>query len=350
MLFNQISSNKNNQNVLIDGVKNDKIPHAQLFHGPIGSGMLKMALAYIQFIFCLDRKEYDSCGECSNCKKNSLLIHPDVHFIFPVTTQKNITKPISIDYINDWRKEVLKSKKLDINSWTNLISKTKKNLVIYVNEIYDLEKKINLKSYQGDYKFFLIWAADKLNLEASNKLLKSLEEPPEKTIFLLISNDSNELIPTIQSRLIPLNFLCEEPDTSKIFIEDNNKFLDFFVQWVRICFQLNQKKRIDDLMLKVDEFAEMNRTEQKEFLIFSIDCFRKSFLYRYGVGEYLDVNIFHKNFSVKNFSPFVHNNNIFKIFEEMNAVIYNISRNANTKLLFLDLSFKLSKLIRKSIK
>ena len=348
MLFNQVSSNKNNQNVLIDGVKKKMIPHAQLFYGPTGSDKLKIALAYIQFIFCLNKKEDDSCGQCSNCKKNELLIHPDVHFIFPVTTQKNITKPISLDYINEWKKEVLKFEKLDINSWTNLISKGKKNLVIYVNEIYDLEKKINLKSYQGYYKVFLIWEADKLNLEASNKMLKSLEEPPDKTIFILISNDSNKFIPTIQSRLIPLKFFNEESDSSKIFIEKSDKFLDFFVQWVRICFQINQKKRIEDLILKVDEFAEMNRTEQKEFLIFSIDCFRKSFLYGYGVSKYLDVNISHENFSVKNFSPFVHKDNIFKIVQEMNDVIYNVSRNANTKLLFLDLSFNISKLIRKN--
>ena len=348
MLFNQISSNKNNQNVLIDGVKKNKIPHAQLFYGPIGTEKLKVALAYIQFIFCLNKKEDDSCGQCSNCKKNELLIHPDVHFIFPVTTQKNITKPISLDYINDWKKEVLKLKELDINSWTNLISKGKKNLVIYVNEIYELEKKINLKSYQGDYKVFLIWAADNLNLEASNKLLKSLEEPPEKTIFILITNDNNKLIPTIQSRLIPLKFLNEGLNTSKLFIENSDKFLDFFVQWVRICFQINQNKRIEDLMLKVDEFAEMNRTEQKEFLIFSIECFRKSFLYGYGISKYLDLDISHENFSLKNFSPFVHNNNIFKIIDEINDVIYNVSRNANTKLLFLDLSFYISKLIRKN--
>tara|TARA_B100001057_G_scaffold498411_1_gene605313 strand:- start:10560 stop:11612 length:1053 start_codon:yes stop_codon:yes gene_type:complete len=349
VLFNQVISNKNNQNVLIDGVKKKMIPHAQLFYGPIGSEKLKIALAYIQFIFCLNKKEDDSCGQCSNCKKNELLIHPDVHFIFPVTTQKNITKPISLDYINDWKKEVLKFKKLDINSWTNLISKGKKNLVIYVNEIYDLEKKINLKSYQGDYKVFLIWEADKLNLEASNKMLKSLEEPPEKTIFILISNDNNKFIPTIQSRLIPLKFYNEKSGTSKIFIENGDKFLDFFVQWVRICFQLNQKKRIEDLILKVDEFAEMNRTEQKEFLIFSIDCFRKSFLYGYGISKYLDINISHENFSVKNFSPFIHKDNIFKIIQEMNDVIYNISRNANTKLLFLDLSFNISKQISKNI-
>jgi len=349
VLFNQISSNKNNQNVLIDGVKKNKIPHAQLFYGPIGTGKLKMALAYIQFIFCLNKKDDDSCGQCSNCKKNELLIHPDVHFIFPVTTQKNITKPISLDYINDWKKEVLKLKELDINSWTNLISKGKKNLVIYVNEIYELEKKINLKSYQGDYKVFLIWSADNLNLEASNKLLKSLEEPPEKTIFILICNDKNKLIPTIQSRLIPLNFFNEGLNTSTLYIENSDKFLDFFVQWVRICFQLNRKKRIEDLMLKVDDFAEMNRTEQREFLIFSIDCFRKSFLYGYGISKYLDIDISHENFSVKNFSPFVHSKNIHKILYEMNDVIYNVSRNANTKLLFLDLSFNISKLIRKNI-
>ena len=347
MLFSQIKSNKKNQAVLIDGVDNNSIPHAQLFFGPKNSKKLSIALAYIQYIFCQQKKQNDSCGVCPNCVKNQLLIHPDVHFVFPVTSTKNNQKPISVDYLDLWKKQVLKSNDLDITLWTEIISKGKKNLMIYVQEIYEIEKKINLKSYQGEFKVFLIWNANKLNAQASNKFLKSLEEPPEKTLFILISEKKEELITTILSRLITLNFYSET-DSKKLYVDEENEFFtDSFVDWVRLCFQAKNKNKIDELIILTESFAAMNRNKQVDFLNYVMENFRKSFLYNYHLNEQLSLKIPHENFSIEKFSSFVHRKNIYLIFNKIEKSIYYITRNANSKLLFLDLSLSLSKLIYK---
>ncbi len=347
MLFNQIKSNQKNQDALIEGVVNNTIPHAQLFFGPKKSEKLSIALAYIQYIFCQEKKQNDSCGVCPNCIKNQLLMHPDVHFIFPVTSTNNNQKPISENYLDVWREQVLQSTNLDITSWTDIISKGKKNTVIYVQEIYEIEKKINLKSYQGEYKVFLIWNANKLNTQASNKFLKSLEEPPKKTLFILISEKKEELITTILSRVITLNFQSKKASENLFFDEGNTLFVDSFVEWVRLCFQANKKNKIDELIDLTESFAAMNRTKQVYFLKYVIENFRKSFLYNYHLNEKLFLNIPHENFSIEKFSSFVHRSNIFLIFNKLEETIYYITRNANSKLLFLELSLSLSKLIYK---
>ena len=347
MLFSQIKSNKKNQNVLIQGVNQNKIPHAQLFFGSNKSEKLRITLAYIQYIFCEDKKNNDSCGVCPNCKKNQLLIHPDVHFIVPVTSTNKNTKVISSDYLDIWKEEVLKSSDLDIKSWTEMISKGKKNLVIYVQEIYEIERKLSLKSYQGEYKIFLIWNANKLNMEASNKFLKSLEEPPQKTLFILISETKKDLIPTILSRLISLSFSPVKTAKEYFIDKRNTMFIDSFVEWVRLCFQANKKNKIDELILLTEKFASMNRTKQVDFLNYVIENFRKSFLHNYDLNEKLSLNIQHDSFSIGKFSKFVHRKNIFLILNKIEKTIYHITRNANSKLLFLDLSLNLSKLIYK---
>ena len=347
MFFSQIKSNKKNQDVLISGVIKNKIPHAQLFFGSNKSEKLHIALAYIQYIFCEKKKSNDSCGVCSNCKKNQLLIHPDVHFIFPVASSKSNQKPISTDYLDLWKEEVLKSEDFDIKSWTNIISKEKKNLVIYVQEIYEIEKKINLKSYQGEYKVFLIWNANKLNMEASNKLLKSLEEPPPKTLFILISQTKKELITTILSRLISIKFESSKNSDKTLINQENIFFMDQFVEWVRLCFQANKKNKIDALIILIEDLSNMNREKQVGFLNYVLENFRKSFLYNYDLNEKLSLQISHDNFSLEKFSIFVHRKNIFLILNEIEKSIYYITRNANSKLLFLDLSLSLSRLIYK---
>ncbi len=347
MFFAQIKSNKKNQDVLISGVVKNKIPHAQLFFGSNKSEKLHIALAYIQYIFCEKKKSNDSCGVCSNCKKTQLLIHPDVHFIFPVTSSKSNKKPISSDYLDLWKQEVLKSKDFDIKLWTNIISKEKKNLVIYVQEIHEIEKKINLKSYQGEYKVFLIWNANKLNIEASNKLLKSLEEPPSKTLFILISETKTELITTILSRLISIKFESSKNSDKTLIDQENIFFMNRFVEWVRLCFQAKNKNKIDALIILTEDLSSMNRQKQVDFLNFVLENFRKSFLYNYDLSEKLSLKISHENFSLEKFSVFVHRKNIFLILEEIEKSIYYITRNSNSKLLFLDLSLSLSRLIYK---
>ena len=351
MLFNNLKSNKKNHDALISGVNNKTIPHAQLFYGPSKTKKLYTALAYIQYIFCLNKNSNDSCGVCSNCVKNQLLIHPDVHFVFPVFSSPKNQKPISADYLEVWKKEVLSNDFINLEHWTNIISNGKKTLSIYVQEIQEIEKKINFKSYQGDFKVVLIWNANKLNIQASNKLLKSLEEPPNKTLFILISDKKQDLISTIYSRLLPIKFSEEELINNSL--SENEKdisFSNWFVDWVRLCFHANKKNKISELIELTEKFASMNRSRQVQFLNYVIENFRKTFLYSYNLSEKIPLEINHENFSIKNFSAFVHSENIFLIFNQIEKSIYLINRNANSKLLFLDLSLILSKLIYKKNK
>ena len=350
MIFNKVISEKINKKVLIDGVDKKTIPHAQLFFGPNGSGKLNTALAYIQYILCENKKKQDSCGECSNCQKNQLLIHPDVHFIFPVTSGLKIKKPISSDYLDVWKEMILNSTKIDLESWRKTISKSNKKLSIYVHEAWSIEKIISLKSYQGDYKIFLIWHAEKLNTAASNKLLKSLEEPPPQTIFILISEKKDLLIKTILSRVISLKFNLKEDDSLLVNSKKNDKnekFLNWFADWMRLCFQAKKMNRIDELIMFTEGIANLNRSEQIDFLNFTTEHFRKTFLYNYNLNNALSLSIEHENFSIEKFSLFVHSKNIIPIFEKIEETIYYISRNASSKLLFLDLSMDLAQLIYK---
>jgi len=351
VLFNNLKSNKKNHDALVTGVNNKTIPHAQLFYGPPKTKKLYTALAYIQYIFCLNKNSKDSCGVCSNCVKNQLLIHPDVHFVIPVCSSPKNQKPVSTDYLEIWKKEVLNNHSFSIENWTDVISNGKKNLSIYVQEIQEIEKKINIKSYQGDFKVVLIWNANKLNIQASNKLLKNLEEPPNKTLFILISESKQDLISTIYSRLLPIKFIEEEATNNLLIDEEKDtSFSNWFVEWVRLCFQANKKNKISELIDLTEKIASMNRNRQIQFLNYVIENFRKTFLYSYNLGEKIPLEISHENFSIKNFSVFVHSENIFLIFKQLEKSIYLINRNANSKLLFLDLSLILSKLIYKKNK
>ncbi len=351
MLFNNLKSNKKNHDALISGVNNKTIPHAQFFYGPLKTKKLYTALAYIQYIFCLNKKLKDSCGVCSNCVKNQLLIHPDVHFVFPVCSSPKNQKPISADYLEIWKKEVLKNHSFNIENWTDIISNGKKTLSIYVQEIQEIEKKINIKSYQGDFKVVLIWSANKLNIQASNKLLKSLEEPPNKTLFILISDSKQDLISTIYSRLLPIKFTEEEAIDNLLMDEEKDMFFsNWFVDWMRLCFQANKKNKISELIDLTEKFSSMNRSKQVRFLNFVTENFRKTFLYSYSLSTKIPLEINHENFSIENFSKYVHSDNIFSIYKQLQKSIYLINRNANSKLLFLDLSLILSKLIYKNNK
>ena len=168
-----------------------------------------------------------------------------------------------------------------------------------------MEKLIHLKSYQGDYKIFLIWHADKLNIAASNKLLKSLEEPPVKTIFILISEKKESLLSTILSRLISLQFyrikinkFSNQQDNLKLNSK-NEKFLNWFVDWMRLCFQAKQINRISELIRFTENISTLNRSEQVDFLNFVTENFRKTFLYNYHLNDALPLEIQHNNFSIE---------------------------------------------------
>ena len=193
------------QNAIIErlsqSVDFDRLSHAQLIVGPEGSGTLAIALAYAQYINCTDKRDGDSCGVCSSCRKIEKLIHPDLHFVFPVAATASITKnPVSDNFIEKWREFVLKNPYQTLNEWLTFIEVENKQGGIQKSESSEIIRKLNLKTYEADYKIMLIWMAEKMNETCANKLLKILEEPPAKTVFLLIAENTEYMLQTILSR------------------------------------------------------------------------------------------------------------------------------------------------------
>ena len=195
MFFKDVIGQEETKQRLIQEVNEGRIPHAQLICGPEGVGKLPLALAYARYISCTNRGATDACGVCPSCVKFSKLVHPDVHFVFPVVKSGR-----SDDYIVEWRRMVLNNPYFNLNHWLNEINAENAQAVIYTKESDEIMKKLSLKSSEGGFKITIIWLPEKMQLACSNKLLKLLEEPPEKTVFLLVSEAPDLILPTILSR------------------------------------------------------------------------------------------------------------------------------------------------------
>ena len=187
---------------LIQSVRENHVSHAQLFLGPAGSGKLPLALAYAQYILCPNRTETDSCGVCPTCQKMQKLVHPDLHFVVPTNTTKSVkSNPESDLFMEEWREFTLKNDGyFNDTDWYAFLDIENKQGYMSVRDAASLLRKLNMKSYEGEYKIAIIWMAEKMRVDTANKLLKLLEEPPEKTVFLLIAEDAEELLATIKSR------------------------------------------------------------------------------------------------------------------------------------------------------
>ena len=357
-----------------------RISHAQLFVGPEGSGTLAMALAYAQYIICGNKNGENSAGnESCNIKFDSHA-HPDMHFAFPVSNSDKVkSHAVSDNFLMEWRQFLTEQPYGNLFDWYRLIGIEKKQGQIGVNEAQDIVKKLALKSYEGGYKVMLIWMAEKMNISASNKLLKLLEEPPEKTVFILVAEDEEQILQTIKSRCQVLHFppLSEEvistaleekglpkQEAVRLAHESNgnfNKALDlmnkdseelifekWFVQWVRSAFKAKgNKSAIHELILWGDEVAKTGRETQKNFLKYCLSVMRQALLSNYGAHELVYMKIHVDGFQLEKFAPFVHENNIERIVDEIESAIYHIERNGNSKIILTDLSIRLTRLLHK---
>jgi DNA polymerase-3 subunit delta' len=381
MLFSEILGQEHLKKHLTHSVDNGRIPHAQLFVGKEGTGTLPMAIAYAQYVLCSNtggenEKDNDAC----NLKFNNLS-HPDLHFAFPVATNDNVKKhPISKLFLEDWRKLLKEQPYCNLFDWYKQLGIDNKQGQIGVDEAHDIVKSLTLKSYEGGYKVMLIWMAEKMNIACANKLLKLIEEPPNKTVFVLIAEDEEQIISTIRSRCQILHFppLAEErikeglikkysldqAVASKIAHQANGnfnkacdlvyqdsedlQFEEWFIYWIRSAFKAKgNKSAIHDLMSWSEDIAKTGRETQKQFLHFCLDFFRQALLFNYQVKELVFIEPKSKNFKLENFAPFVHGNNIMDISNELQDAIYHIERNGNSKIILTDLSIKLTRLLHK---
>lgn len=370
MQFKEIIGQGSIKERFVRSIKEERISHAQLFLSPQGSGSLALAVAYAQFICCTNKQENDSCGQCSSCIKYNKLIHPDLHFVYPVALSKDVR--VSTDVAKDWREAFLDNPYITLYNWFELQEAENKQAIIGAEESGEILRKLSLTTYESEYKIMIIWQADKMNPAAANKLLKILEEPPDKTLFLLVCESEDQLLRTIISRTqlikIPkisdtdlINALIERDGLSReaaestthladgnyaealMLINDNENAaqnLASFQKLMRASLKFDPKAVIQ----WIDEVSAAGRERQKNFLKYALHLMRESLMMNYADESLIKLGASEQEF-VKKFSPFIHSNNIERFVEELNKAHFHMERNANPKILFMDLAFKFNELL-----
>lgn len=381
MYFKEVLGQEKFKKFLIQSVREGTVPHAQLFLGPKGSAKLSLALAFAQYVACKNKQQDDACGICSSCVKHLKFIHPDLHFIFPVATTSNVkTKPLSKNFLSEWRSLLDENPYFSLFDWLKHIRVENKQGLISVEESAQILKNLSLKPYESETRVMLIWMPEKMNIQAANKLLKIIEEPPQKTLFLLVAESTEDMLATLLSRTqllkVPrysdkevINYLTNrgvENVRAKMIsklvdgninealqltenIEDSDQNAFSFVQWMRLCFSALKNKDIDKLVQWSEMMANSGRENQKNFLLFTSNVVRDALLKNYGVEKMMKMNISGQNFTMDKFAPFIHAENCMEIISELNMAQLHIERNANPKILFLDTSFKIARLLHKKL-
>lgn len=380
MDFSQIIGHDHIKSHLLTTIANGRIPHAQLFSGPNGSGLLPLAIAYASELLC----SHHTVGspEYSSCKNRvSKLIHPDLHFVYPVNTTEDIKKnAISENFAEAWRGFVSKNPYGSLFEWLHSIGIERKQGNISKFEAENISKRLSLKAFEGGYKVMIIWMADTMNGECANKILKLIEEPAERTVLLLLTEKEQQIITTILSRCQKLVIPpLSDADVAKGLVlrngikeniaqtiarrsrgdfhraiqllEENGEdqqFEKWFISWVRTAFRAKgNKAAINSLLDWSEELANQGRETQKKFLLYCVELFRQALLKNYGANSLTYFEAIDKSFSISNFAKFVHQNNIFEITTAVQEASYHIERNGNAKVVFTDLSIQLTRLIHK---
>ena len=374
MRYEQIIGQDFIKNHLQKGVDAGRVAHAQLFVGEAGTGILPMALAYARHLICKSAVQ-------EGCQLQfDQLAHPDLHFIFPVATTDRIkSRPVSSLFLSEWREFVSSNPYADLFDWHQYLGIEKKQGQIGVDEALAISKALALKSYQGGYKVVIIWMVEKMNTAAANKLLKLLEEPPQKTVFLLLTEQEDQLMATIRSRCQAIHFphlgethiaealigaeACGGAQAKKtayraqgnynralrLLQSDtyDEQFEEWFVTWVRAAFLAKGKKgAVLDLISWSETIAKTGRETQKQFLQYCMHFFRQAMLLNYKVPKLVFLEP-QTAFELAKFAPFIHGNNIMDIHQELEDALYHIERNGNARIVLTDLSIKLTRLLHK---
>ena len=374
MRFKDVVGQEKIKKKLIESYRLNRLSHAQLFSGDLGFGALPLALAFIQIIACLDKEDDDSCGKCTSCLKMNKIAHPDLHFSFPVNSASDSKKKLSDDFLAEWREMLLDNPYFELKDWQQKIEVIKKQCIINVAESQNVISKLNLKSFESEYKFLLIWKAEKLNIDAANKLLKLIEEPTDKTLIFLIAENSEDLIKTIRSRTQIIQLSGIERDLIANYLqhklklepklsiqlgslsngsitkaierlqnkEEQQLFFNWFKAWMRNCYQADVEK----MVRWVDELSLVShgRLKQMRFLEYCLGMVREGMLLQYGGQPLLQFQGEEELF-IKKFAPFVHENNLIQMMELINEAHTHISRNAYAKVVFMDMSMRFANLL-----
>ena len=379
MRFSDIIGQEELKSHLTDSIDKGRISHAQLFTGIAGAGTLPLAIAYAQYLNCPNRKDGDSCGVCPSCQQISQSAHPDVHFIYPVNKQgkKSGEVVLSAEFLPQWREIMSQSggyftrqewyDKLDLG-------KTLQGM-ISAKEADEIIRRLSFKSFQSQYKVVIIWQAETMNEEAANKILKILEEPWENTIFLLVSEHPELLLPTIKSRTQEVNIgridtasleamaiaegrsaqeaniiarlaggsLVEFGELMRGEVDEARKqYFELFCRLMRLSYN----DRHLELFEWADEMTTLTREGQRQFFLHSVRLLRESYMMHAGLGSISYLWGEERDFCTR-FAPFIGNQNIEILIAEIESAMAQIAQNGSPRIIFTHFSLKVSKLINR---
>jgi DNA polymerase-3 subunit delta' len=367
MRFQDIPGLQQTKKQLSQSVLNEHIAHAQLFHGPNGGAQLAMAMAFTSFLFCTNRQGEDSCGTCPSCQKVHKGIHPDIVYMFPSVTTKKIKEAESDVFLTEWRNFITGGLFRVLPEWlATMGAEGNKQGNIPVEETRKLLGKISLKPFEAPFKVVIIWNPESLNLSSGNALLKTLEEPPSDTLFLLVCSDAQKLLTTILSRTQRIAIQAvDEESLAKFLVKETGTSLEnaqnlaiscegniawaiekaksenlststWFADWMRAVYQKNLSK----LVGLADQFDSLGKEEQKSLLEHALHIFRQC-LYQISDAPSLIKALEKEKAFITNFSKTLNRNSIEKISEKVSTAHYHLERNGRAKMIHLDLSLQI---------
>lgn len=372
MQFKNIIGQNSLKTQLRKSADSGRIPHAQLFLGPEGSGKLALAIAFAQYVLCENKSADDSCGQCNSCVKAEKLIHPDLHFSFPFISKKD-KKTTSNDFLEAWRKAIAENAYMDINQWLQYIGAENKQGNINKEECVNIFRKLNLKSFESEHKILVMWLPEYLGKEG-NRLLKLIEEPPENTLILLVAENQELILNTILSRcqIVKINALSDEEImeglTEKFNVESDKarsiaylangnfnealKIMEYqesdnsvlFLEWMRKCYKGNGVELVE----WVDKFAAIGRENQKQFLRYALHFMREYLVVKMTGNEKVRLQPEELKTAI-NLTKVVEFEQIMQLTKLLDDCFYYIERNANPKILLLDTSIKMNKILKNKV-
>lgn len=373
MKFSDIIAHDSAKRRLKSFVDSDRIPHAILIEGPEGIGKFALARAFAQYVHCENPHNGDSCGMCPSCIQHQSFNHIDTHFIFPVVKRKGRTTAISDDYIEEWREFLSENPYMDFEKWLEALDNINAQPQIYVDESADLIHKLNFTSHKAKYKIVLLWLPERMKIECANKLLKLIEEPHNDTLFVLVSNDAKQILPTIYSRTqriemlrlgthdvasyLTKNHAIDDATANSIahlsegninkaekelnLTKESSRFFSLFVELMRLAYQ----RKIHDLKRWSVDVSSLGREQEIKFLAYCQRLIRENFIYNLNVNGLNYMNNEESQFSV-NFAKFITERNVEKLISVLNKAQSDIAGNANAKIVFFDLSVKVILLLK----
>lgn len=374
MYFHNVIGQDDLKARLTDTARRGIIPHARLFCGRTGSGTFPLALAYARYLNCTDRTDTDACGKCHSCRQYDALAHPDLHFVFPIVADKKRKRTVCDDYLGEWRAMLTEHTYFDLDEWLDRMETAGKQALIYAEESDQMIRKTSLRIYEAQYRVLIVWMPERMHAACANKLLKLIEEPPARTVILMVSDAPDLILGTILSRTQRLDVRPIEADALTRALEQRNGlppdaarrtahlahgdllaaersmgdderqrlFLDFFIRIMRNAW----KRDVRAMKQTADELAALSREQQRAFLAYCQHLVRENFVRRFRSDDLNYLRPDEAAFSAR-FSPYVNERNVFDFAAELADAERHIAQNGNAKMIFFDLTLRITVLLKK---